>query len=206
MPGPAGQHDDDDVVGLTRGLRAVTFEPRPVIFFRAVHYNNFDSKGVKLRRPLDFSHMKRLLNTALLFDPANEGLTYVPNDSPGAWASNRVRITDEASFRIWMDLEHSYAELPRVVVYPRVDGVSPDKAPPQTPGAPTSGSSVGSASTTHSAREALQAEFCNEIRGLDGRRGLCIVPTCTVFTRKKLSTVGPGGHEHLVVIFVLQFA
>ena len=146
---------------------------KPVEAITAVRYDRLD-RPRELQRPGDFTSLVGRLQAALGFDPATEG-----NDDVEGWAANRVRLTDEATFGAWMALERTFARLPRVVVYPRVDGRSPEKAPVgPSPAQPTS--PPPSCATPSSTRRARQEEFCADIRELDAPLGRCLVPGCYV--------------------------
>ncbi len=156
-------------------VKSVSF--RPVASFTAVRYEDLDNE-VELYCPSSYDDLVSLLQNAKKYSPS-DGLCYFPDNRMEAWATNRVRLT-EVTFGSWIAYASTHVRLPRIVIYPHVDGKSPEKGPaPSVLGSPVS--DVDSAATRSTDRRARQDEFRDTLIRLDGDKlQRCLVPGCTI--------------------------
>lgn len=158
------------------GIKLVSFKQATSI--DVVRYEDTD-RTYSLRRPADFRSLVLLLQKAGLYSEG-DGLSYFPYNMTKPWATNRIRL-DTETFAEWSAFDDVATFLPRIWVYPRVDGMSPEN-PPASAG--HAGSPTGddeSVATPSTARRARQYEFRTTLREIDGQKLLrCALPGCAV--------------------------
>jgi hypothetical protein len=112
----------DGAVDRLSRLKIVSFERATE--FEVVRYEDIDKTYPPLRRPSDFRSLVARLERCGLYSRLTEGLCYFPHDDMTSWAENRIRL-DADSFAAWSECDVDFVRLPRVWIYPRVDGKSP---------------------------------------------------------------------------------
>lgn len=139
-------------------------------------------------RPTDFSDLLDKLQAASLYTGASDVLYYFPRDI--VQLSNRVKLT-EASFAEWESLDLSLARLPRIWVYPRADGGSPEK-PPARAAEASPKREDDSAVTPSEQRLTREKAFKDILRTMDGER--CLFPGCPVHNLSGSASVVEAAH------------
>jgi hypothetical protein len=142
-----------------------------------VCYNDLDTK-YELHRPVNFETLISMLTYRKLYQ-AGDGLCYFPDNKVEHWAENRVRLTPE-TFRAWTAYEKTDVRLPHIIVYPKLDGKSPEKPPLVASPDVSLAASTGSQSSTTSTSGRRQDYFRQALLEADRNIKTCIVPGCTV--------------------------
>lgn len=124
-------------------------------------------KVYDLRRPSDFAGLVSTLELARLFRPG-DGICYFVGDEMSSWG-DRIKVKTPDDFAGWLREGRVFTNLPRLIIYPRDDGVSPAKGPSQVK------VTDDNKSTSSSKRRILQDDFRMSLRSMDSR---CVFPGC----------------------------
>lgn len=152
-------------------------------------------------RPADLPSLEASLVHAGLFHPDAERLCFFPRDVITPWATNRVRL-DADTFAEWSRYDLIFVRLPRVWVYPLVDGKSPEKDP--APARSPDTADDRSTATPSTIRQRREEDFRESLLELDGKgssKFSCLIPGCGVVD------VGEGQVEaaHIIPRRILDF-